>query len=108
MNITEKGNQMSRLENLDLTAITLEECLAEINDEAADRQAANAEGWYPGLVSDLAHWAEYGITTAVELGEYLGAAVAQEEDKCVFIALDAAFEDSRTFTSADLEVDQVW
>ncbi len=101
---------MSRLENLDLTAITLEECLAEINGEAADRQAANAEGWYPGLVSDLAHWAEYGITTAVELGEYLDAAVAQEEDEVPEhdVALDAAFEDSRTFTSADLEVNQVW
>lgn len=31
-----------------------------------------------GLTTDLSHWAEYGITTANELGDYLDACVAEE------------------------------
>lgn len=34
-----------------------------------------------GLVSDLAHWAEYDITTASQLGDYLDGACARNVQK---------------------------
>lgn len=33
------------------------------------------------LVEDLEHWAEYGIHTAMQLGEYLDACCAREREK---------------------------
>jgi hypothetical protein len=34
-----------------------------------------------GLTTDLAHWAEMGVTTARQLGEYLDGCVAREAQK---------------------------
>lgn len=54
---------------LDLSQVTLREYLQMIS-EWEDRSIL--EGFIVfGLVKDPAHWAEYGITTAEQLGDYL-------------------------------------
>lgn len=46
-----------------------------------DQQMVLDGWWVGGLVRDPAHWAEYGITTAAQLGEYLDAECAREDRK---------------------------
>ena len=110
------------MENLDLTNITLEEYLTVINTEAAER-AKEPGCWSPGVTSDLSFWAEYGITTAVQLGDYFDACVAKEledearygynfddfdEEEIEELTLDQEYDDSRLVAESDLEINQLY
>lgn len=57
---------------------SLEEYLAFLNRDLTPNDC--------GLVADLAHWAEYGITTAPQLGDYLDGACARNVEKSEMFA----------------------
>ncbi len=86
---------MFDLATLDLSTVSLAEYLAMFNANCAEWVAAGPNRWSSGLTDDLAHWAEYGITTAEQLGAYLDAECAKEARK-------AAYDDMYT-TTADRE-----
>lgn len=62
---------------------TLAERLAQINAEAKEWMKNHPGGWASGLTDDLAHWAEYGITTAAQLDAYLDACAKKEHDEWI-------------------------
>ena len=50
---------------------TLAERLNQINTEAKQYMIDNPGSWSSGLTDDLNHWANYGITTAEQLDDYI-------------------------------------
>lgn len=72
---------MYDLKTIDLSTVSLAEYLAMINSNSAEWMAAGLNRWSSGLTSDLSHWAEYGITTAEGLGQYLDDCCEREAQK---------------------------
>lgn len=82
--------------------MTLAERLAQINAESKAWVAEDPENrWASGLVDDLAHWAQYGITTAEGLDHYLLVTDAYENSKAAGWRRD--WSELNVMTNAELE-----
>jgi hypothetical protein len=61
---------------------SLADYLNHLNTKAREEMAAQPGLWVSELVEDLAHWAEYNITTARGLADYLDACFEKEFEDC--------------------------
>jgi len=124
--------------NASFVGCETEQVFARKSLDIATMSLEEYAGTFENLVTDTAHWAQVGITTALELADYiqrehehtmfeewknsygawdLDTEMAEEgyefedvelKEYSALCALDRDFEDSRSFGAADLEVNQVW
>lgn len=59
---------------------SLSDYLNNLNERARAEMADNPDLWVSELTEDLEHWAEFNITTARDLANYLDACFEKEVD----------------------------
>ena len=56
------------------------EHIRKMNEEGRERMAKDPNVWVGMITEDPQHWADYGITTVEQFGDYLDECVQKEYD----------------------------
>ena len=66
------------------------EHIRKMNEEGRERMAKDPNVWVGMITEDPQHWADYGITTVEQFGDYLDACVQKEYDSDNVVEEDPA------------------